>query len=80
MFRAIISDGRSGDKRLLIGLSFANLDRFREQPMDTFITIKASETGLPMDILIFSGETEEKCAEVVKNMPKSTKIILISPR
>jgi hypothetical protein len=55
-----------GRKVLMIGLSFGNLDRFRSQPGDTYITIDGKEMGLPMDIMIFSGETEAHMAELMK--------------
>ena len=52
-----------GDRSLVVlGLSFRNLDRFREQPGDTFIKIDGNELGLPVDIIIFSGETEAHMA------------------
>lgn len=49
------ADGRT---LLTIGLSFGNLDKFRAEAGDTFIKIDGKEMGLPIDILIFSGETE----------------------
>ena len=56
----------NGRETFFIGLSFGNLDRFREEPGDTFIKIRGEEVGLPHDIIIFSGETEGKCAELLK--------------
>ena len=50
---------------LVIGLSFANLDRFREEPGDTAILIDGKEMGLPVDVMIFSGETEGHCAKLL---------------
>ena len=48
-----------GDRTLLmVGLSFRNLDKFRAEPGDTFIRIDGKEMGMPIDVLIFSGETE----------------------
>jgi hypothetical protein len=48
-----------GDRTLMvIGLSFKNLEKFRAEPGDTFIRIDGKEMGLPIDVLIFSGETE----------------------
>lgn len=57
--------GADGRKLLMVGLSFGNLDRFREQPGDTCIKISGDEMGLPMDVMIFSGETEAHCAEML---------------
>ena len=49
---------KNGRTTLMIGLSFGNLDKFRTQPLDTFIPIDGTSLGLPIDILLFSGETE----------------------
>jgi hypothetical protein len=57
--------GADGRELLVIGLSFKNLDRFRQQPGDTFIRIDGKEMGLPLDVMIFSGETEAHCAETL---------------
>jgi hypothetical protein len=54
-----------GHDTLFIGLSFGNLDRFRAQPMDTFITVDGKEMGLPFNVLIFSGESEALMAEMM---------------
>lgn len=57
MIKAIATDD-TGKKILVIGLSFANLAKFRAAPGDTYIRIDGSEMGLPIDIMLFSGETE----------------------
>jgi hypothetical protein len=49
---------QKGRTQLMIGLSFKNLDKFRAEPGDTFIKIDGEEMGLPIDVVIFSGETE----------------------
>lgn len=46
----------------MIGLSFGNLKKFRQHPRDTHIIIKGEEVGVPIDVVIFSGETEETMA------------------
>jgi hypothetical protein len=56
---------RDGRKTLMIGLSFGNLDKFRAEPLDTYITIKGEDVGLPHDVMIFSGRTEEDMADVI---------------
>jgi hypothetical protein len=67
--------GPNGKETLFIGLSFGNLDRFRRQPGDTFIRIDGAELGLPIDVLIFSGETEAHCAEALAaGMGPQTKV------
>lgn len=54
--------GQDGKKILVIGLSFGNLDKFRAEPGDTYIRIKGEEVGLPVDIMLISGETEAHLA------------------
>ena len=71
MIKAIATDG-TGKKILMIGLSFGNLDKFRAEPGDTFIRIRGQEVGLPVDVMIFSGETEAKLAELMAGLPPST--------
>jgi len=60
-----MATGKDGRSILLIGLSFRNLERFRNEAGDTFIKIDGKEMGLPVDIMIFSGETEAHCAEYI---------------
>lgn len=66
-----LTTGPDGKTLLVIGLSFGNLDRFRAQPGDTFIKIEGAELGLPMDVLIFSGETETKMTEYLPIGPQT---------
>jgi hypothetical protein len=55
-----------GDRTLLIlGLSFGNLRKFLAEPGDTFIRIDGKEMGIPFDVMIFSGETEEAMAKLM---------------
>jgi hypothetical protein len=65
------STGPDGRTLLLIGLSFGNLDRFRAQPGDTFIKIDGSELGLPVDVVIFSGETEAHLTDLLPVGPET---------
>lgn len=70
--------GKWDDKTtLFVGLSFANLDKFRAAPLDTFITIKGAEMGLPFDIMIFSGKTEADMAHLMtpNMLPGSTLVM-----
>ena len=79
MIKAIAADG-TGKKILMIGLSFGNLDKFRAEPGDTFIRIRGQEVGLPVDVLIFSGETEAQMADLLaKGIGPGTKVY-VSPR
>lgn len=79
MLKAIATDG-TGKKILVIGLSFGNLDKFRAEPGDTYIRIIGREVGLPVDVMIISGETEAHMAETLKGgIGPDTKVI-VSPR
>lgn len=60
--------GANGRDLLVLGLSFGNLDKFRAQPRDTFVKIDGREMGIPMDVLIFSCETEAHGAEMMQDM------------
>ena len=55
----------NGRQTLILGLSFGNLDRFRAAPGDTYIKVDGDEVGLPIDVLIISGETEAQMAELL---------------
>jgi hypothetical protein len=56
----------NGKNVLMIGLSFGNLDKFRAAPGDTFIRIDGKEMDLPIDVLIFSGQTEARLQEIIE--------------
>lgn len=58
MIKAVLRAPNGKPPLLLLGLSFDNLRRFLDEPGDTFIKIEGAETGLPVDVVIFSGETE----------------------
>ena len=67
---ATLRDGRT---LLMLGLSFGNLDKFRAEP--GFIRIDGKAMGLPIDVLIFSGETEADCTKsIAGNIGPDTKI------
>lgn len=57
--------GPDGRSLLVIGLSFGNLGKFIDEPGRTMIRVDGEEMGLPVDVLLFSGETE---AEMHKTM------------
>ena len=44
---------------------FGNLDKFRAEPLDTFIMINGADVGMPFDVMIFSGETEAQMADLM---------------
>jgi hypothetical protein len=51
---------------LVLGLSFGNLRKFLEKPGDTYIKLNGKDLDMDFDVLLFSGETEEKMAETLK--------------
>jgi hypothetical protein len=64
MLKATLA-GNNGRTKLYLGLSFANLDRLRAEPMDTFIKIAGADLDLPVDVVIFSGRTEAEMAALI---------------
>lgn len=70
----------NGRMTLMLGLSFRNLDRFRAEPGDTFVKIDGSAVGLPMDVLLFSGETEAHLQELIQGGISSDTKIYIDPK
>jgi hypothetical protein len=71
------ADGRT---LMVVGLSFGNLDRFRAEPGDTFIRIDGREMNLPIDVLIFSGETEAHLAQMMEKSITPRTIVHIDPK
>jgi hypothetical protein len=57
--------GEDGRQLLVIGLSFGNLGKFIDEPGDTYIKIDGKVMDLPIDVMIFSGETEEDMAKLM---------------
>jgi hypothetical protein len=70
MLKAMATEA-DGKRVFIIGLSFANLDRFRAAPGDTFIRIRGDEVGLPVDVMIISGETEAHLARSLRIGPET---------
>jgi len=65
---------------MVIGLSFRNLEHFRDKPGDTFIKIDGKEMGLPLDVVIFSGETDAHCVDAISDMIGPDTRVHVSPR
>lgn len=59
MIKATMTD-ENGRTVLMVGLSFGNLAKLKADPMDSFIKIDGASMGLPIDVLLFSGRTEEE--------------------
>jgi hypothetical protein len=74
---ATLPDGKT---LLVIGLSFGNLDKFRAAPGDTFIRIDGKQMGLPVDVLIFSGETEAHMQTMMAGMIGPDTEVHIDPK
>ena len=70
----------NGRKVLILGLSFGNLDRFKSAPLDTFIDIRGEEMGLPIDVLLFSGETETAMAAHMNDMIGPDTVLRVDPK
>ena len=68
MIKALITHTDGRPSVMMLGLSFRNLNEFREHPLDTFIPIKGAQFGLPFDVIIFSGETEADMEEMVRKI------------
>jgi hypothetical protein len=71
-----IAEEKDGRKVVLIGLSRKNLEILMAEMLDTHIRVSGKEMGIPMDILIFSGETEEVMSLMMTQ--KNTKMYLHS--
>jgi hypothetical protein len=72
--------GANGRNILVLGLSFANLDKLRAAPGDDHIRIDGRALGLPIDVMIFAGETEAHCAETLADGIGPNTKVNISPR
>lgn len=71
-----MATGADGRSVLILGLSFENLNRLRANPGDDHIRIDGKEIGLPIDVVIFAGETEAHCAEALGGIGPGTKITI----
>ena len=74
---AKLPDGRT---LLMLGLSFGNLDKFRAEAGDTFIRIDGKAMDLPIDVLIFSGETEAHMQTMFGKAITAATIVHIDPK
>ena len=69
-----------GRQLLMIGLSYGNLDKFRKAPLDTFIKIDGRAMDLPIDVLLFSGETETSMQTAIQSMISPLTVVHIDPK
>jgi hypothetical protein len=69
--------GPNGRPTLFVGLSYGNLDKFRADPLDSYILIDGKALGLSHDVMIFSGRTEAEMAEMMSHgFGPDTKVII----
>jgi hypothetical protein len=57
--------GPDGRQIVVLGLTFADLDKLRAHPLDDHIRINGKEMGLPVDIMIFAGKSEAHCVSIL---------------
>lgn len=69
-----------GRPTYIIGLSWGNLDRFRDGPGDSYIRVPLEESGLSDDILVFSDRTEADLARFLEGGVDQTTEVVIDPR
>jgi len=74
------SKDKDGKSVLVIGLSFANLDKFRKHPLDTFIRVNSEQLGLPVDIMLVSGKTEADMAGLIQDLIAPDTKVSIDPK
>jgi hypothetical protein len=72
--------GIDGRELLILGLTFANLKKFQEAPLDTYIKIDGKELGLNVDVTIFSCQTEAHGAELMKEFINANTKVTTSDR
>lgn len=65
MLKGLATYQSNGRRVFMLGLSRENLQRLVDQMGDTHILVRGAEVGLEVDVLIFSGETEESMAAQV---------------
>ena len=80
MMKATFVNPKTKRTVLMIGLSFANLDKFRSAPLDTFIKIDGAAVGLPIDIMIISGATEAAMADYLAPSIGSDTKVYVDPK
>ena len=79
MIKAIMTKA-NGRTALLIGLSYGNLEKFKSQPLDTFIDIDGAAMGLPIDVLLFSGQSEGDLSRFMADMIGPDTKVHIDPK
>lgn len=61
--------GPAGEDTLFLGLTVSDLDKLRSMPLKGNIRLERAETGLPCDIVIFSGRTEDEMLRAIARSP-----------
>ena len=80
MLKFTLTDESGKTERLYIGLSFANLEKLLAEPRSTMIKIDGKPLGIDVEIVIFSGETEAKMAEMIEDAIGDDTRVTISKR
>ncbi len=70
----------TGKRVFLIGLGLTELDMLRQNPGNSFITLDKTTYGIPIEIIIFSGESEEKMTEQFAEFIGPNTKVTTSPR
>lgn len=63
MIRATFKAKNGQPDLLILGFSFGNLDRFRAEAPDGYVHIVGAELGIPINVLLVAGETEDAIKE-----------------
>jgi hypothetical protein len=80
MIKAVATNGKTGRAILVLGLSFGNLKKFRDEPRDTHIKIDGAAMGLPLDVMIFSAENDSALAAFMSEFIGPDTKLHIDPR
>lgn len=80
MIKFTLKHPDTGRTSLYLGLSFANLDKFRAAPLDSFIMVKGEDLGIDIDIMLFSGESEGEMGRFIADRIGPDTKVHIDPR
>lgn len=69
-----------GREVLILGLSFANLDKLRAEVGNGYIEVSGKQVGLPIDIHIIAGETEAHIVQQLSGGMDENTVVVTEPR
>ena len=61
----MVGTQENGTQVVMLGLSWANLDRLRADGLKGFMNIRGVDIGVPVDIIITAAETEHEIADLL---------------